>query len=184
MDVTLHTSRLVLRRFRADDLGSLEAFFGDPEVMRYVGSRREPWTAEEIRTALARVDAHWDEHGFGPLAVVERVVGAVVGECGLQLLEGGPNFELAYTLAREVWGRGYATEAAAAVLAWGFGTVGLDRVVAVVDPDNLASRRVVEKIGMRRLGTRLCYGAELVEFALEAAERGARRSEGEGDAHG
>jgi len=174
MALPLHTPRLVLRRFTGDDLDAIGAVFGDPEVMRYVGSRRAPWTSEEVGEALDRVEAHWREHGFGPLAVVERATGVVTGECGLQLLEEGPDVELAYTLARGVWGRGYAAEAAAAVLKWGFGTLGLARVVGVTYPENLASQRVLEKVGMRRLGLRHCYGSDLVEFALRADEHGAR----------
>jgi RimJ/RimL family protein N-acetyltransferase len=168
MDVTLRTARLELRRFTIADLGALDAVFGDPEVMRYVGERRAPWSPDEIRAALTRVDAHWAAHGFGPLAVITKRGGELLGECGLQLLEEGPDVELAYTFARRAWGRGYATEAAGAVLAWGFGVLGLTRVVGVTSPENAASRRVLEKAGMRRLGRRRCYGAELLEFALEA----------------
>jgi RimJ/RimL family protein N-acetyltransferase len=178
MPFPLHTQRLVLRRFTADDLDAIGAVFGDPEVMRYVGSRRAPWTSEEVGDALDRVEAHWREHGFGPLAVIEAAAGVVVGECGLQLLEEGPDIELAYTLARGVWGRGYATEAAAAALKWGFGVLDLARIVGVTYPENVASQRVLEKVGMRRLGLRHCYGADLVEYALGADEHGARSAEG------
>ncbi|MEE4275659.1 MAG: GNAT family N-acetyltransferase, partial [Thermoleophilia bacterium] len=115
----------------------------------------------------ARVEGHWRAHGFGPLAVVERATGGLVGEGGLQLLEGGPDVELTYTLARSAWGVGYAPEAAAALLAWGFGALGLTRIVGVVYPANTASQRVLEKVGMRRVGLRRCYGAELVEYVAE-----------------
>ena len=178
MPLPLHTPGLVLRRFSADDLDAIGAVFGDPEVMRYVGSSRAPWSPEKVRDALDRVDAHWREHGFGPLAVVEQGAGVVVGECGLQLLEEGPDIELAYTLARGVWGRGYATEAAAAALKWGFGVLDLARIVGVTYPENVASQRVLEKVGMRRLGLRHCYGADLVEYALGADEHGARPAAG------
>ncbi len=167
MPISLRTQRLVLRRLRAADLDALGALFGDPEVMRHVGSRRQPWTREETREALERAAAHWHTHGFGSLAVVERTGGVLVGECGLQLLEDGPDIELTYTLARAFWGRGYATEAAAAALEWGFGTLRLARIVGVAYPENADSQRVLEKVGMHRVGVRRCYGAELVEFAAE-----------------
>lgn len=84
------TQRLELRPFRADDLEALLVVLGDPEVMRHAGTRREPLTRDEVRDALRRAAAHWKEHAFGPLAVVERAGGALVGDAGLQLLEAGP----------------------------------------------------------------------------------------------
>ena len=166
MPFALSTPRLHLRRLRASDLDALCAVFGDPEVMRFVGSRRLAMSRDEVRDMLDIVAAHWRAHGFGPLAVVERAADALVGECGLQLLEGGPDVELTYTLARDAWGRGYATEAAVAVLDWGFGDLGLERIVGVAYPENAASQRVLEKSGLLRVGVRRCYGAELAEFVL------------------
>jgi ribosomal-protein-alanine N-acetyltransferase len=164
--VPLHTERLTLRRSADDDTERLLEVFGDPEVMRFVG-RGAPLDRDALVASQARVLEHWRTHGFGPLSVVERATVRVVGEAGLQVLEGGPDIEVTYTLARAVWGRGYATEAAAAVLEWGFGTLALTRVVGVAYPDNTASRRVLEKLGMRRAGLRYCYGAELVEYVAE-----------------
>ncbi|HSL96879.1 MAG TPA: GNAT family N-acetyltransferase [Thermoleophilia bacterium] len=166
MALPLHTERLILRPFADEDTPRLLEVFGDPEVMRFVG-RGVPLDQDRLVVSQARVLEHWRTHGFGTLALVERASGALVGEGGLQLLEGGPDVELTYTLARAVWGRGYATEAAAALLAWGFGELGLTRIVGVVYPENLASQRVLEKVGMRRLGPRRCYGADLVEYAAE-----------------
>ncbi len=101
---------------------------------------------------LAVTEAHWAARGFGPLAVVERASGRVVGEAGLQPLEDGDDIELTYTLAREAWGAGYATEAARAVLRWTFTGLRLARVVAVADPEHAASLRVLEKLGMTLAG--------------------------------
>jgi len=148
--------------------------------MRYVGTRRQPLTRGEVGAVLDRATEHWHGHGFGPLAVVERVGGVVVGDAGLQLLEDGPDVELTYTLARSAWGHGYATEAAVAVLEWGFGDLGLERIVGVTYPENTASRRVLEKAGLRRLGTRHCYGADLDEYVADrpgtSAGRGRRQA--------
>ena len=85
---------------------------------------------------------------------MERASGRLVGEAGLQPLDGGPDVELTYTLARAAWGRGYATEAARAVLRWAFAGLLLPRVEAVADPGNHASLRVLEKAGMVPLGPR------------------------------
>jgi ribosomal-protein-alanine N-acetyltransferase len=170
----LRTERLELRRFAGADLGPLLVAFGDPHVMRFVGAERQPLTGDGVKVLMRTADGHWSDHGFGLLAVVEGASGRVVGEAGLQLLEGGADVELGYTLSRAAWGRGYATEAARAVLRWAFAGLGLERVVAVADPSNSASLRVLDKLGMRRLGTRYCYGAEMVEHALSLRQWRAR----------
>ncbi|MCX6374105.1 MAG: GNAT family N-acetyltransferase [Actinobacteria bacterium] len=167
----LISARLELRTFAAGDLDGLFAVFGDPRVMRFVGATRRPLDRDALRSSQERVRAHWERHGFGPLVVVERASGRLVGEAGLQVLEAGPDIELTYTLARAFWGRGYATEAARAVLAWGLDGLGLERIVALAYPRNRASRHVIEKLGMTFVGRRFCYGAELVAYELSTAGR-------------
>ena len=162
----LTTERLQLRRFTADDLEALHEVFGDAEVMRYVGATGRALDAGQLAASQARVREHWDRYGSGPLAVVERASGRLVGEAGLQVLEGGPDVELTYTLARAAWGRGYATEAARAILVWGFAGLRLRRIVGVVYLGNAASRHVLEKLAMAPMGMRSCYGAVLAEYAL------------------
>ncbi len=166
----LGTGRLELRRFTGADLGPLLVAFGDAEVMRFVGAERRPLTGAGVKALMRSADGHWADHGFGLLAIVDRGSGRVVGEAGLQVLEGGPDVELGYTLSRAAWGRGFATEAARAVLRWAFAGLGLERVVAVADPANAASLHVLDKLGMRRVGMRHCYGARMVECALSMSE--------------
>jgi RimJ/RimL family protein N-acetyltransferase len=166
----LLTERLELRRFTAADLEPLLDVFGDAEVMRYVGAERRPLGREQVEALLARADADWSEHGFGLLAITERDTGRLVGEAGLQHLEAGPDIEMGYTLARAAWGRGYATEAARAVVRWGFAGLRLHRIVAVADPANAASLHVLDKLGMTRHGRRECYGAAMAEHALSLGE--------------
>ncbi len=162
----LGTERLRLRRFTPADLEPLLGVFGDPEVMRYVGAERRPLDQPEVAALMALAESQWQRQGFGLLAVVERETGRLIGEAGLQPLEQGPDIETGYTLARAAWGRGYATEAARAILRWGFAGLGLQRVVAVADPANAASLRVLDRLGMTRLGVRHCYNARMVECAL------------------
>jgi RimJ/RimL family protein N-acetyltransferase len=166
----LGTDRLELRRFTAADLEPLQTVFCDPEVMRFVGAERRPLSAGEVVAWLARVEEHWQAHAFGPLAVVERASGRVIGEAGLQLLEAGPDVELTYTLARTAWNHGFAMEAARAVLVWGFAGLRLQRIWAVDHPENAPSRRVLEKLGMTARGSRDCYGARLAGCALTLGE--------------
>lgn len=162
----LATERLKLRRFIPADLEPLLGVFGDSEVMRYVGAERRPLDRREVAALMACAETQWQRQGFGLLAIVELETGRLVGEAGLQPLEQGPDIEAGYTLARAAWGRGYATEAARAILRWGFAGLGLQRVVAVADPANAASLRVLDRLGMKRLGVRQCYNARMVESAL------------------
>jgi ribosomal-protein-alanine N-acetyltransferase len=166
----LLTSRLQLRLFRLSDAEPLLEVLGDPVVMCFVGPTRTPFDHERLDAYLARRREHWRRHGFGILAVAERTGGRLVGECGLELLEGGPDIELTYTFARRVRGRGYATEAAAAVIGAAFGDLDCERIVACVHPENVASRRVAEKLGMRGEGKAFHCGAELMMFGLARAD--------------
>ena len=106
--------------------------------------------------------------GFSLWAVEERGTGSLLGDCGLQPLEHlGPEIEVGYDLHPRAWGRGLATEAARAVMGYAFGALGLERVVAVVKPDNLASQRVLEKAGLRPIGTRFAYGESMLLYEAE-----------------
>lgn len=114
---------------------------------------------EETEAMLRDYIAHQEAHGFSFWAVIERDSVELMGDAGLYLLDGrGPEIELGYTLGRSWWGRGYATEAARALLASAFDDFGLDEVVAVADVANPASTRVLAKAGMEREGTRQAYG--------------------------
>jgi [ribosomal protein S5]-alanine N-acetyltransferase len=134
----------------------MEAVFGDPEVMRFSGggARSPAGTLERVRGLIE----HQQRHGFSKWGVEERASGDLVGDCGIQLLEGGPDVELGFHLRPSVWGRGYATEAARACLDAAFTSLGLDQVIAIVAPGNAASVRVLEKLGMRAAGEREALG--------------------------
>ena len=166
MDGPLVTDRLTMRPFAADDLEAAHAIWSDPAVGPWIGGRHE-----RLRTSIDELEGHLDHqarHGFSMWAALDRATGELVGEVGLQLLEGtGPEVEIGWCFARSAWGRGLATEAAEAWLRTGFEFLGLDRVVAVVLPDNARSLRVCEKLGMDEDGRRHVYGAEHVLLAVE-----------------
>jgi ribosomal-protein-alanine N-acetyltransferase len=144
------TERLILRHFDSSDADAMEGVYCDPEVMRY---GRGVQTREWVRDRLRRwVEEDYPQWGFGLWAVVEKSSAAVIGYCGLTHfpdIGGQPEIEVGYRLARSYWGRGYATEAARAVRDYGFGSLGLTRLIALIDPQNVASIRAAEKIGMR-----------------------------------
>jgi RimJ/RimL family protein N-acetyltransferase len=154
MATVLETERLLLRELTLEDAEALLEVYRDSEVMRYIGTGATFQDVEEVRERMRRARDHYARRGFGFWGVVEKATGKLIGACGIKELEGGPDIEVGYHLARAAWGRGYATEAAGACLRYAFERVGLDRVLGVVQPPNGASRRVLEKIGMtfERLG--------------------------------
>jgi len=123
--------------------------FGDAEVMRFGdGVRTKAWINTWLRTCLE----HYHSWGFGPYAVVEQRSQDVIGYCGLHFfpdLAGQPEIEIGYRLARSSWGQGYATESASSVRDFALITLGIRRLIAMIDSSNIASIRVAEKIGMR-----------------------------------
>jgi RimJ/RimL family protein N-acetyltransferase len=148
--------------------------YGDREVMRYIGSESSfSDSVEESERRLQRLIAHQDKHGFSMWAVVSHETGTVMGDCGLiHYAFRGPEIELGYRLGQPYWGRGYATEAARAWVDHGFDELGLERIIAVSHPENVASQRVLEKIGMQRERmTEYEGGAKVVLFAVERDAR-------------
>ena len=152
--VVVETERLTLRPWRAaDDLPAFAAMNADAEVMRWVTPSR-PLRPDESAALLERIEAHWREHGYGLWAVEPHDDGAgCIGFTGLAipsfLPEILPAVEVGWRLDRAWWGRGLATEAARAGIAYGFETLGLASVVSIIDAGNARSLRVAEKLGMR-----------------------------------
>lgn len=143
------TPRLGVRRIERGDGDAMFLVYGDAEAMRWVGDGRpleraqcEEWIGVTLRNYATR--------GYGMVAIVERASDEVVGFCGLVHPGGQPDAEIKYALRRDRWGRGYATEAASALLAWGAATFGLREVIATTAPGNTASHHVLLKAGMRR----------------------------------
>jgi RimJ/RimL family protein N-acetyltransferase len=168
--VRLSTPRLLLRPFTAADEPAIHVVYSDPEVMRYVGHGAHRTQADTTRALRGYADA-LATRGYGFVAVVERASGAVIGDAGLHPLSGrGPDVELGYTLARVVWGRGYATELGRALVEHAFTALQLPRVVAQVEPDNHASRRVLEKLGMTARDTRTAFGRPHLLYVVEREE--------------
>jgi ribosomal-protein-alanine N-acetyltransferase len=155
MTAVLETERLVLRPWAAEDAEALFEMCSDAEVMRFIGDGR-PWAGvERAREWLARKVAAYAGRDFGKWAVIEKESGRLVGSCGLDPpSESMPEVELGYLFARDVWGRGYATEAAGACVRFAFDELKLPRVVAGVAPEHAASRRVLEKLGFACEGLR------------------------------
>ena len=166
MPLPIETDRLTLRRREPHDADALHALFSDPEVMRWLPAEVST-SLDETRLRMQRRDELEKRHGYGLWTVVEKESGNIVGCCGLWPVEDkGPEIEIAYHLTRAYWGKGYITEAAAAVVDYGLGELGLDRIIAIADPENFRSRRVMEKIGMRFEGRARYYGSQMVVYSI------------------
>ena len=148
--VVLETERLVLRRLRPDDLSALYALYRDPIVRRFFpdGTRTLEETREELEWFRGGHPRHPE---LGLWATVERATGAFLGRCGLLpwTIDGRPEVELAYLIDPARWGEGFATEAAHAIVRHAHAVLGIERLIGLIDPENAASVRVAEKVGMR-----------------------------------
>lgn len=147
MDLRLETPRLELRALTLDDLDDVASMLGDAEGLIHWGP---PLSREESRSWIERNLRRYEEDGFGRCAVVLGSTAELVGDCGLirTLVEGQPEVELGWIVRRTHRGKGIATEAAAAWRDYGFDSLGLERIVSMVSENNVASRRVAEKLGM------------------------------------
>jgi len=143
------TERLLLRRWRADDLAPFARLNADRRVMEHLPG---PLGREESDALARRIEQHFADHGFGPWAVEVPGLAPFVGFVGLARPGFDAHFtpcvEIAWRLAAEHWGRGYATEGARAALAFGCGALALEEIVAFTVPGNARSRRVMENLGM------------------------------------
>lgn len=146
---TLPTPRLILRALRQNDLDDLYAYASDPEIDRFT-----PWThyksLTEAQTDLDSFIAEYDRDGLGAWGIEHREEHRLIGIINISPPHPHHNrTEMGYTIARTHWGHGYATEAARAVVRFGFDKMQLARIEAVCLPENLASARVLLKIGMQ-----------------------------------
>jgi ribosomal-protein-alanine N-acetyltransferase len=154
----LDTERLFIRPWQESDRPAFRTMSGDREVMRYVHGG-EPYTEEEIDQFMARQKKQLDDLGMCMGALVEKSTGHVVGVAGVQPLGASGDIEIGWWLNREVWGRGYATEAGGAAMNHVLETLKRPRVVAIIDPGNKSSVGVVNRLGFTY--DRRYTGAEL-----------------------
>jgi [ribosomal protein S5]-alanine N-acetyltransferase len=162
----IETERLILRAFEPErDADQMLEVYGDPAVMRYIpeGLYR---SLTAVRATLERYAREQESRGFSFWAVVERSGGQVIGDAGFGIFRQTGDVELGYTLRRDRWRRGYATEAARACLDAGLAHLDAARIVAVVDEENLRSSRVAERIGMSLAETVELHGRPHRLFAL------------------
>jgi len=145
--IIIETARLQMRRMTQEDVPGLSKVFGDAEAMRFYPA---PFDRQQVEQWVDWNQRHYTNHGHGLWALILRATGELIGDCGLvhQPVDGGVEIELGYHVRRDLWRQGLATEAALACRDNGFDVLGCRRLISLIHPRNLASRRVAEKIGM------------------------------------
>lgn len=164
-EVRLETERLILRWFREEDFDDLCELSSDPEVMRFLGDGK-PATLLETWRQMASWMGHWYFRGYGGWAVEEKTTSKVVGRIGFSYPKTWPGFELGWSLARSSWGKGYATEGARRALEYAFTDMNRDHVISVIDPENLGSIKVAERLGEKVEGETELLGRRVFIYGI------------------
>lgn len=160
----VETERLILRRMEKSDVGEIFKMRSDPEIMRFI---REPQTnSKETWKWIKLVSSEWLISRIGFCAVVKKASNKTIGWCGLWRLKETDEIEVGYAIAKKDQKQGFALEAAAAMIQYGFEELDLDEIVAVAYPENSASQKVMKKLGMCYDYTGEFYGHELVHFSI------------------
>jgi RimJ/RimL family protein N-acetyltransferase len=166
----LETERLLLREFDESDAEPFHLFLSDPAVIRYTGDPDggSPGVEHSLTVLRSRTLADYRTHGYGRWAVVLKANGEVIGFAGLKYLADAQEVDIGYRLLPDHWGRGLATEACRAILDYGRTRLGLERIIAFVHPENVASVRVLEKLGLTPDGQVEYHGRCWARYVLEA----------------
>jgi len=162
----LETERVILLPWESENWTGFKPIATDRRVMRYI-SEGVPWPDSRIIEFVERQRRHFAEFGYCLWKLVLKRKPEISGFCGLQPLDDLAGVEIGWWLAPHLWGYGLATEAARSVLEDGFGRCGLRRIVAIARRENMASTRIMEKLGMRYERDALHHGIEVVLYAIE-----------------
>ena len=164
----LETERLIFRPYTPGDRAACVSLTTDPDVMRYVGDGT--LTAPQAREKFDRIFTHvYATKAFDVWAVCEKSTGHYAGHAEIKPRPAASDFEIVYLLGQTYWGRGYATEIARRLIAYGFDELRLPRVVATIDEANHASIRIVKKLGMKRIGEERDHHGLTLIYAIERA---------------
>lgn len=163
MTKILETERLILRTWTSADVDALFEILRDAEVVRYI-SDGKPFSFEKVTEFLVWAENYQRENGFCRWKVIEKSSGEIIGSCGFARPHETVEIELGYLFAQKYWGRGFATEASRAALRFGFEKFGFAEIIAMTDLENVASQRVLEKIGFARRGIEIYQGEESLVY--------------------
>jgi ribosomal-protein-alanine N-acetyltransferase len=163
-----------LRRLEDFDADAIYAMRSDAEVMRYI---REPQKRRETEKWIRLVSSRWEKDKMGFCAVIEKKSEKLIGWCGVWRLAETGEVEIGYAIAKKFWNQGLATEAAKALLEYAFANIKTDRITAVADPENVSSRRVMEKLGMKFVRIDDFYERKLAQYAISLEDFPLRKNE-------
>lgn len=164
----IETERLLLRAWMPSDAQAMVPIFGDTETMRYIArGYQRGLTEEETRRAVGHMIEDYERTGSGIWPVIVKQTGAIVGECGLIAAPVGNDMEVAFIFSRSERGKGYAYEAASAVIDYGFDVLALPRIVAFVHPFNSRSIALIHRLGMSFDRVVRAYRADLLRYTKE-----------------
>jgi ribosomal-protein-alanine N-acetyltransferase len=153
----LETERLILREINNDDFDELFRMNSDPVIMRYVGDGSVRNREQMLREMDMLISHYTRKPGLGIWATILKQSNTFIGASGLVYYDNTSEIEVGYRLLKEYWNKGYATEASLGLLGYGFGRLGLQKIVSSAHVNNIASRRVMEKIGMTHIDNRVHY---------------------------
>jgi RimJ/RimL family protein N-acetyltransferase len=165
MNEEIETLRLQLRHLTLDDVDALYRIYSHSELFKYM-SNEKALLWEETRAIINSITENWQQYHFGVWAVVYKKNKQLIGTCGFKVLENTREIQIGYLLLKSYWGHGLATEAAAAALKYGFEVAQLERIVAIAKPENIASWRVMEKVGMKYEKNAYFYNNDVVYYSI------------------
>lgn len=165
----IKTNRLILRELQSTDLQELASILADPKVMRF--SPTGVNSVEQVQEKIQSFITYYKEFGFGKWAVVLKENNQLLGYCGIAIdrIDGKDEKELGYRIDSRYWGQGLATEAASATVRYGFDQFNLPYLLGIVERANLASVRVLEKVGMRYKRVTIFHEVEMDVYRVNAA---------------
>jgi len=163
---SITTPRALLRGFNESDLETLHGILSVRAVLQYFPSDDTP-SIDQVRKLIERHHSHWMEHGYGWWALALAQGQKLIGWCGLNILSETNEVELKYLLSKDHWGKGLATEAAGVSLRYGFKQAELEQIIGLVHPENIASQRVLEKVGMTFLDRACYFGMECYRYIID-----------------
>jgi [ribosomal protein S5]-alanine N-acetyltransferase len=160
------TPHLILHRWNLEDANALFRILQEPDILKYFPPTA--FTLEKTQRYIRHQLKHWEERGYGHWAVTIKADNRLVGWNGLEYLPETDEIEVAYLLSHQVWGCGYATEAARAAVNFGFANANLTSIIGLVHPENTGSIRVLEKSGLSFIDCKQYWGLEMRRYRVES----------------
>lgn len=166
--MNINTSDTYLRKFIPEDLPVMSKIYADEDVMKYIGrgGAVDERATEQMLKAFMN---SYERNGFGIWACVDKQSGKIIGHCGFNVLPVTGDIEIAYLLDKPYWGKGIATSIALESLQYGFDELKLNKIVALAYPQNIASIRVIEKLGMNHEGIKEFFGMGFSFFSKQSS---------------